>query len=491
MAYNPQVGSEGHAWSGLFASGKIPERYKEMDNLGKLAFITRHSTPFLSKLTQKFPKAKTKSKREFSVHEIDELLRTFQVSVASTDTNHQAFGLTNAEAQEITENDVLYLRNVYASVEYDNLVTGQVIAGGGTNVGPDILRPVGGNPTNIKFNRGFGAVAGTYFTSPEAVKVVEVGAENSAGTGHTLVKVRRCMFGPGGTDAGGKLVSETLVNSSIVAQDTVANFQEGDVLLRGLPVFKEGTGSPTGVWKNPIIDSNFTQEFKYAVETTKESEIDTKGIQYSPKDLQRMLVNRRMMLDIERTMIFGRKGVTSDGQGKATYLTGGVVEFIPKDEKHIIAYEAPTINYSDLLDVGYKIFDNGGSAQRDCYIGVKLYNKFKKAFAEHESFRFNMEETKHFDIPIETIYVSGGQLNLIPLHCMDELGWADKMICLDMGYPSFVPVTHDGWDMKVNKDIGPRDVQMYKEEVIGMKGLERRYAQYQCIVDFSGFTVTP
>ena len=39
--------------------------------------------------------------------------------------------------------------------------------------------------------------------------------------------------------------------------------------------------------------------------------------------------------------------------------------------------------------------------------------------------------------------------------------------------------------MKVLKDIGDKSVQIYKEQVITMRGLQRRYAQYQSIIDFS------
>ena len=39
--------------------------------------------------------------------------------------------------------------------------------------------------------------------------------------------------------------------------------------------------------------------------------------------------------------------------------------------------------------------------------------------------------------------------------------------------------------MKVEKDIQEKGQQIYKEQWIGVKGLERRYGQYQHIADFS------
>jgi len=487
MATNPQVGAEGHAWSGLFTSGSIPERYKNLDTLGKMSFITRHQTPFLSMITQKFPNAKNKDSRVFRTHELEELSRVFNVTVGSTDTNHQVFGVSNSQAAEITINDMLYFRNTYAEVTTQTMVTGQVIPGGGTNVGPDILSPVGNNPTGINFSRSFGASGNNMFTNIEAVKIVDIGAPNSAAAGSTTVTVRRCFFGPGGFDQGFKIIDDNLVNTAVQADPNNARIRIGDTFLRGAPAFKEGTGAPTGFHKNPIQDNNCTQEFKYAVEITKESSIDIKKIGYDPMTVHRKLTNARMMLDMERTMIFGRKGVQSDASGKALYTTGGVVEFVPKDERHILQYTGQTLNYSDFLDLGYNILDLGGGSKRTCFVGVKLYNAFKKSFAEHDAFRFNKADTEKFDFNIESIYVSGGELNLIPLHSMDEFGWSDKMLCLDLTHPSFVPVTHKGWDMKVETDIGEKGVQIYKEQIIGMKGLERRYSEYQSIVDFGGF----
>ena len=489
MATSPQVGAEGHAWSGMLASGHIPERISTKDMLTQLAFITRHNTRFLSMITQKLEKPKIKSKRVFHVQEIEELKRAFTVTVTSTDTNRTQFGISDADAQELTTNDSIYFREIYTAVSSQVMTAGQVIPNGGANIGPDILQPVGNNPTAVLFSNTFGLNNGNgqFFTNLECCRIINIGAPGSAGGTNTLVTVRRCYHGPSGQDQGGAVIPSGIVNTSIQNDLTGATINAGFTFLRGLPIFKEGTGSPTGLFKNPYVDNNCTQEFKYSVEITKESNIDIKATpNYEPLELQRKLVNRRITLDLERTMIFGRKGVEMDTGGKPTYATGGVVEFIPKDSNHILTYNSPSINYASFLDLGYKIFDLGGGAKRSCFIGVKLYNVIKKFFEGHQSFRFNKEDTKNYGFNIESLDVSGGELNFIPLHCMDEFGWSDKMIALDLTVPSFVPVTHKDWDMKVETDIGERGVQVYKEQLIGMKGLERRYAQYQSIVDFAG-----
>jgi hypothetical protein len=59
------------------------------------------------------------------------------------------------------------------------------------------------------------------------------------------------------------------------------------------------------------------------------------------------------------------------------------------------------------------------------------------------------------------------------------------MLVLDLGYPSFRPVTHKGWDMVWRKDVGEPGTEIKKDGVVGMKGLERRYSEYQHIVEFN------
>jgi len=486
----PQVQQEGDVWSGLVTTGTLPDifRKKGLDEMGKLAFLTRGETKFLRIMTEYFTGSKNVSDREFPVMELSELDRTFSVTVASTDTNHQQFGLSNAQAAQLQPMDLMANIDLYANVDWtQQLVAGQVepaIAGvPGTNVGPDLNWDTGANPTGISFSRLKGLQLGKYFFDYEVFQVVEIGIKNSAGTGDTLITVERCMFGPGARDKGGGMINQTLVNSSIVADASTAAIKTTDTLLRLLPAFFEGTGMPDGFHKNPIVDWNFTQEFKYAVAITEESKINANRLPKQPLDMHRWLTTRRMNLDVEKTFLLGRKGKKTDAEGKVLYTMGGVSEYIPKDTEHIHSHSG-AISYASLLDNLEPVFYDGGGTERFFFCDPGLYVKFKKAFYADSHMRFDHKASAKFNIPIESIMVAGGVLNVVPLYSLWEAGWRDQAMILDMTKGAFTPVTHKGWDMKVKKNIQPVDSEIYKEGIVGIKSLERRYADHQHIAYF-------
>ena len=455
-----QVQDQGAIWSGFASTGTTPEIYlpRGMDNLGQMAFITRGTTKFLSMLHTRFPESKMKNTREHRVHEISELDRVFKITVASSNamfssgnngnaSTHSEFGLSNDQASQIQEFDVLHILNVYSRF---NSLTGK-----------------------LEYSKDFSAD----FTEEDQCIVLSVGAKDSAGSGNTRVSVRRAFHGKGKTDFNGTIPSAPTIGD---CGDSMV-LTVGTEVVRGLPSFPEGGDAPKGFFKNPVIDNNFTQEFKYAVEITKESEIEQTSIGKKPLDIYRMLKVRQSALDIERAFFKSRKGKVIDNQGRVQYTMGGVIEFIPRDTDHFHTYTDPIISYPGLLDWMEKIPKDGGSTTRDCYMGITLYQEFKKAYYGSGYLRYNEEASKKFDIPIETLVGAGVELNVIPLYTLQEIGWGNKMLILDFSVPAFVPVTHSGWDMKVEKDIQQKGQQTYKEQWLGIKGLERRYAQYQHI----------
>lgn len=478
---------QGEVWSGLLKADDLPAplREKGLSELGKLSYIFRGTTQFMNVVNTKFASKGVVSDREFKTIEISELARTFTVRVASTNTDsHASFGLSNDEAAQLEINDMMLIKNIMTVPVYTNLSLGQVIPGG-ANIGPDLQSNYSVQVTNVLFNRGFGEVNGTYFYDYETVLLVGKGQPDSAGTGFTTVTVRRCYHGGGRLDQGGTVIPKSTVDAAIAADTTNAPIQVGDTLLRMLPSWTEGSGFPDGFNKNPTIDNNFTQEFKMGFSVTHEQSIAKSFMNESVMDIKRKLAARRLMLDIERAALFGRKGKMKDVQGLERYQMGGVLEFIPKDAEHIIRHASATINYSTLLDVGEQVFSLGGGESRHAFMSYKLLTRLKKAFYNDDHFRFNAELSRKFDMPVESLIVPGGEIHLHPSYAMEEAGWTNMMLCLDLSVPAFEFVTHKGWDMKVEKDIAPKGTSIYKEGVVGIKGLRRRYAQYQSIVHFA------
>lgn len=503
MATAPQVQQEDSVFAQIASSGVIPERYlkRGMDNLSMLGFITRGTTRFLSMINQRYPKSKITTTREHRIQEINELDRVLDVTVASAaSTNHTVVSVSNAQAAQLIVNDMLYVKGLYMEVKSVYLQGGQVYAANqsgytvntqpGSNIPPALGNPVGNQPISVHYSELFGqsqSDSTIWFTNYEPVLLVSKGAKDSGGTGNTQLTLQRCWCSSGGDDQGGWIVgfhAPSLVTTATNTNDA-GMIKTTHQLLRGLPNFPEGGDAPSGLHRNPYMDNNFTQEFKYAVEITKESLIEKTYMNKSYLEIEKMIRARQSALDMERTFLFGRKGKTVDTLGRVMYSMGGVVEFIKKDSDHILNYSSPSLTYQGLLDLLDKVFKLGGGQERDFYCGLGLYTEFKKAFYSSGYMRYDEDASRAFDIPIEEIIGAGGKLRVIPCYTLSEAGWDMRGLCLDNSLNAFTPTTHDGWDMKTETDIQQKGQQTYKEQLIGIKGLERRYKQYQCILNFN------
>lgn len=451
----PQVVQEADLWTTLATSGTIPEKYmsRGMDNLGKAAFITRGTTKLLSLMTQRVPSPKQVNTREFRTHELNELDRVLEVIADQTDG--KAINVSAKHGVQCQPGDMLYARDVYVAVDGSDVFYSDVFGKGND---------------------------GRYYIDQEPMLVI--GVSRGAGpNGTDIVQVRRAARGRGRTDFGGQIVPEPTVAG------TAGMLKQGMKLLRGLPSFPEGSDAPHGFHAVPELDNNFTQEFKYAVELTKESSIEKTFLNKKPIEIYKLLKMRQATLDLERTLLNGQKGKTMDKQGRVQYMTGGMIEYMLRDEKHFLDYSAITsqtkISYDGFLDICNIIAANGGGGTREMYTGITLYTELKKAWYKEEHLRFDEKASREFDIPIEYIVGAGLKIKVIPLYTMEEIGWGNKAIIADTSVPSFGFVSHPGWDMKIETDIQQKGQQIYKEQWIGIKGVERRYAQYQHIIDFS------
>lgn len=477
---------QGDYWSGMLKAADIPAGLQNngIDELGKLAYIHRGHTRFLNDMIHYFPKASNVSNREIMTTEVSEYDRVFHVTGASVSgDNHTTITVTNDQAAQLEINDTLFLKNTLTVPVYTNLSLGQVTTAG-ANIGPDLQDDYSVNVTSVVFSRNKGLSGTNYFYDYESVLLVDKSAPNVT-TGQTTLTLHRCFHGGGRRDQGGRVIPTSIVNASIAADTANATIAVNDQMIRMLPAWSEGSKFPNGFWKAPVVDNNFTQEFKFAFSLTKEHNLNKSFSPESAIDIKRKLLARRTMLDIERTMLYGRKSKSKDAEGNLRYTMGGVVEHIIKDEDHIIKHTGADIDYASMQDTGEKIFALGGGETRTMYMSWRLLVKFKKAFYGHPSFRFNRQDTAKFDVPVESLIVPGGEINLVPLYCMDEAGYVDDAICIDWSVPCYEPVTHSGYDMVVEKNLQDNDSSTYKEGIIGMKGLRRRYAQYQSIVNFA------
>ncbi len=485
---------EGSLYAGIMTSGQIPERFlkRDMDRLTLNALITRGETAFMSMLHTRIPKSKIiKQTREHSIVEMEEFDRVINVTGASVGSNnHTTFSVGNFQAPLLEQNDILFIKNLFCHVKTENLYTGQVTAAN-VGVNPRGLASQGGRPLSVHYSNTFGqdpSDPDVFFTLYEQVKVVSVGAAGSGiNADNTLITVQRCYTGPSAFDIGGENLNSrylSLINAGILANSESGKIQVGMELLAGLNSFPTGSGAPDGRGKTAEIFNNFTQEFKYAMSIENEAEIEATNLNKSQWDINKMLQARRMSLHMERTYLFGRKSKIQTPTGSLIYTMGGAIEYVPQTKDHIITYDSGAITYTNLLNTLEKVFKLGGSMNYDAYCGIGLYIELKKAFYSSGYMRYSPEASKSFDIPIETLEAAGGRINIIPCYTMSESGWDTRAFLMDQSKPHFVPVTHEGWDMKYTPNIAQAGYEIRKELYVGIKGLERRYASYLAILDF-------
>jgi hypothetical protein len=488
MATLSQVQGEGAVWAGLGSTGTIPERIlkRGMDNAGQLSFITRGSTRFLWMIHSRFGGKKMVGTREHRVFELSEHDRTVPVTVASTSTNnHTTFGVPNRFAAYFQPNDIFFNTNLYVSIDTTPLFAGQVTSANALPTSPGPFERLdyttGTQPTAVNFSRTPGqdpANLNRFYKDSEQLLVRAVGDPDSAGVGNTLITVQRCARGPHAYDMGGGQVPQSLINTGVNANSNQGAFVIGDTLLQSAPAWPEGSGQPRGYHKNVEIDNNFTQEFKYALDFTLEQKIEKTWLNKSQEEIQRMLMARQKALHMERMFLFSQKGKTKDNRGQLQYTMGGALEAVHNDAAHILRFGSPTFTYPGIVDMGQQIFSLGGSETRHLFMGIELHNQFKKAFYNSGYMRFDPEASRQFDVPVDALETAGGILYLHPCWSFTEAGRGMHALSVDMSKPTFTPVTHEGWDMQVNRDERPNGQQVIKEEWIGIKGLERRYTDY-------------
>lgn len=502
----PQARSMDEAWSNLYTSASLPIQLREADADTKLTWITRrYSSPFTYMISQNWNKKKSYvNDRKFESYEIKENERFL---VITKDANSgeagidgiTTIGISNAHANLIKTFNTLYVQGLFATPIVRTLYAGQVLPVSGSNIGtsigPDLGFITGSDVTQVNFSRSKGPdVNGTYYVEEEQLLVIDIGAPNSAGFGHTKVTLNRCYMGAGARDEGGKMIPRNIVATSLAGNQAGANYgtqndcllTAGDRVWIGLSSYWEGTGYPDGSFRNPVSDFNFTQLFKTAVERTKESHIPKSILNEDPWDIARKLALIDMNYQREHSYLLGRKGMERDANGKEICMTGGVREFILKDSDHYIIFPYASLSYSNLLYLLKPLYNLCNSGKMTCLTGITTDIALRRVFADSPNLRINKEESDKFNIEVKTLMIGEMELNLIVSQVMEEMGYGSELLCLDMqDGNAFEPVTHKGWDYIVESNIQAKGVNVEKEGVQAMFGLKRRNQTHHCIIDLA------
>ncbi len=476
--------SEGSLIDIVIGQYSIPDALLKVDKSAKLAWINRHNRQFGSQLAVRYGRAaRSIDVRAAESGQLLDLPRKFKVTVASTSAdNHASFGVANIDRPLLQPNDVMYPQGLYATARYEQLYAGQVNAAN-TAYDPRTTTDVGARPVEIHYatTQGYDV---TYpevlYRDNEQIKVVSVGDFDSAGAGNTKITVQRFYSAPHARDLGGLFVhanNQTLINSGVNASNRGA-IAINTYLFRGTNSFSEGSGNPYGVTKNPERLIDFTQEYKYAIDWTEESEGHATYFDMSQKAIAEKLLVDKMALDHEYGAIFGRKGRANRAYTMEEMTSGGILEWIPTDAAHNHTLDATTLSFTKWLDFTLKIAELGGSNSWSLNVGNEAYNAIVKAYANNSALRFNKEESKRFGMEVNQIVGSGITIDLMPVTVLSDVGRGNEGFLMDNNYPILEPLVYKDWDLKVKEDATDGTTTMKKKVIMAIKGYARRFPHY-------------
>lgn len=491
--------SEGALISGHYALGNVPERYRNaagMDRLSALQIITRQTTRFSHYLNEHsgFAKAERVNTFEPKTHDIRELDFEIPITADPIDVNDPGSNyrvvVANRHADPVLKvNDLVTINNIY----YEPLL-----------------------PVNERYSNTFGKtnINGTdrFYVKNELCYIIQVDAPDSGGTGNAVVHLRRAIASTWEYGNPSNAIQPSTVNftqppgGTLMAAPTtcapiypVSTVGIPTILMKTGNAYAHGTGPARGDYKNPILDGNYLQELKWAVDTVMEAELESYIQKSEIASIQTQLKMKQMAWDHERLNLFGRQAKTYNHEGNALYFSGGVIEYIKADAAHILEYQAsgqvqPTINHIDLNTSFNPVFDIGGSEHKVAFTGSDLLTRLQNAFWNKVMF-VDGEKTADFHIPVYKIMCASGEVDVVATWGMQQAGYRNAMLILDLSVPAFVRQTMAGelnlgggktvmgdFDLWVENDIRRDGVMTSKKQYISIQGMQRRCQDYHCIM---------
>lgn len=203
---------------------------------------------------------------------------------------------------------------------------------------------------------------------------VELAGNLTAANAELVVKA-----GAFGFKAGDVLMSEQTLERVIVMADPVVDTKLS--VMRGFAdspaaavtvatqnpffvcigsAYEEGSDAPTGVDFDPTKHNNVTQIFRNTLETTRTFQKTKLRYGDQVKEMKRECLELHGV-DIERAFIFGGKS-ESAFKGKPRRTTGGIISFIPQENKVDVATRfSGGLSMDGLDELMYEAFKKGSS----------------------------------------------------------------------------------------------------------------------------------
>lgn len=430
------LNDEGAVIQGAYGLANVPSalfKYdKDKDYAGLIVYLQREIAALTYLIREKLPRVKVES-HEPTLPEVTERQYKFNLQAnspsGSSGVMTQVWKFTNEDAKNFQKNDFFSVVGMY----FDGAHT---------------------------WSTTFDVTSGTQ----EIVRVTDVGATDSAGTGYTNVTVTRGWAGDGtGTPAQVTTAMTLVLMTSAVG---------------------EGSRSRQSVGKNIVTGSNYVQLFREPYEATDFEMDEDLFYKERPEQVNANLASMLLMKKIEFSFWQGRKSkIVDTTTGRTLYTTGGVIEFIPKDSSHQINFGG-VLSATGFNSVAKDIALLGGSEEKWLFGGYSAITALNNAF--DNKIRLSEPEVQRYNLNIEEIQSSVGiKLKIVPSFALTELGYDWDFFVLDFGTastPYFQYMYMD--DIYINagrdgKGIQDNDEFIRKEEFVGKIGLIRRAAAYQ------------
>lgn len=254
---------------------------------------------------------------------------------------------------------------------------------------------------------------------PEVMRVMNVGEEDSGGSGYRLITVRRAH------PADSYSNTATAITTSMKL--TVTNV-----------VNRADDFPKPPITKNSKYLENYVQitRFSYGLgeHMSVGGGIDTylaKGDQYL--NIQYQLAETFLMKAIERAILTGRKSEKEVG-GSLEYESGGVLEFLRKDSDHYLDFSGTVPNVPRINNFVRRMADISGVKELWWFTGTELSEQIANAYEDKSIYYTNAELSVNYMMKIKTLESVGRDLVVhhVTAPILNELGMSNEGIVLNL-----------------------------------------------------------
>jgi hypothetical protein len=234
--------------------------------------------------------------------------------------------------------------------------------------------------------------------------------------------------------------------------------------------YAEGTSSPKGTSRNPMKYENYLQETKTAYSVTKESAaVKTRTGDVLKNEKMRKSFDHSRALEL--TTLFGRKSLSTDGEGRKLYTSNGLRAQIPAVRTTV--FGAP-VTVTTLMNAVSPVFDWASEAgdTRIAFCGNTALNSLNVMVQNSTNAKMELGNViKVYGMNFREFILPQGRLLLKTHPLMNLHGLYQKsMFILD--FSSFTRRYLKGFDTTPRDNLEAKDEMVHRGEWLTIDGLE-------------------